>query len=126
MVASLVLAALALRAGLVLRRRRQARERRGRALLARHMRLARPAVAMIVAGFLGGALSAFALRGWTPLGTFHAWLGLLAAALFSAAAVIGHRLAGGRSRAVDLHGWLGLGAVLVSALASVAGFVLLP
>jgi hypothetical protein len=126
MLVSLAVALLALRAGLEMRRRRHAGERRGRALVLRHLRYARPAVFMLAAGFVGGPLSAWLLRGWTPGGTLHAWLGLLAVSLFVAAGVLGQRIFRGRSRAVDAHGWLGLLAMLVAALASVAGFVLLP
>ncbi|MBW2232696.1 MAG: hypothetical protein JRG92_16480 [Deltaproteobacteria bacterium] len=123
---SLALVALALRAGLEMRRRRHAGERRGRELVARHLRLAKPAVYMIAAGFLGGPLSAWWLRGWTPGRTFHAGLGVVAAALFLSAGVMGHRILRGKSRAVDAHGWLGLLGMLVAAVAAVAGFVLLP
>jgi len=47
-------------------------------------------------------------------------------ALFASAAWLGHRMAQGRSRARDLHALLGGLGVLLSALAAVAGFVLLP
>jgi len=126
MIVSLALVALALRAGLEMRRRRHAGARRGRQLVLRHLRVARPAVIMIALGFAGGPLSAWLLRDWAPGRTFHAGLGALAAALFVSAGVLGQRILKGRSRAVDAHGWLGLAAVLLAALASVAGFVLLP
>jgi len=126
MLVSLALAALALRAGLEMRRRRHTGERRGRELVLRHLRVAKPAVYMIAAGFVAGPLSAWGLRDWTPGQTFHAWLGVTAAGLFVSAGVLGHRIFRGHSRAVDAHGWLGLIAVLVAAVASVAGFVLLP
>ncbi len=126
MIVSLTVALLALRAGLEMRRRRHAGERRGRQLVLRHLRFARPAVFMLAAGFMAGPLSAWLLRDWTPGRTLHGWLGLLVAGLFVSAGVLGQRIYKGRSRAVNVHGWLGLTAVLLAALASVAGFVLLP
>jgi hypothetical protein len=126
MVLALALCALALRAGLTLRRARLGLARRTPALRRRHLRVAKPAVALLLCGFAGGPASALWLRDWTPFGTFHAWLGLLAAGLFAAAAVLGHRIEGGRSRAFDRHALLGGLAVLAAAVAAVAGLVLLP
>ncbi len=126
MLTSIALCALALRAGLQLRRARRGRARRRAETRRRHLRLAKPAVALIWIGFLAGPLSSAWLRDWTPFGTFHAWLGLVAALLFGSAAWIGRGLERGRSRAVELHGWLGGLAVLLAAVAAVAGFVLLP
>jgi Protein of unknown function (DUF4079) len=126
MVASLVLAALALRLGLRMRRARLGGAPRERGLLRRHLRLARPAALLVAPGFAGGLASAVWLRGWTPFQRLHAWLALLALALFLAAALLGRRLERGRDRRVGLHGLLGLLAVLAGAVAAVAGFVLLP
>ena len=81
---------------------------------------------MLGLGLLGGPISAVWLRDWTPLGTLHGWLGLLAASLFLAAAWLGRALRLGRSRAAAVHGALALAGVAVIALAAVAGFVLLP
>ena len=91
-----------------------------------HLRLARPAIALLLIGFVAGPVSAFWLRGWSPFAKLHSWLGLLAAALFVAAAVLGHRLQEGRGGRSDLHGLLGLLGVLAGALAAMAGMVLLP
>lgn len=126
MLASLALAAAALRAGLRLRRGRLAGARRPPELRRRHLRLARPAVAMLLVGFAAGPPSAVWLRGMQPFDTFHAYAGLLAAAFFAAAAWLGHRLAGGRTQARDAHALLGGIALLLAALAAVAGFALLP
>lgn len=126
MALALCTAALALRLGLRMRRARLAGARRERGLLRRHVRLARPAVLMLAVGFVGGPLSSALLRDWTPFERLHGWLGLAAAALFGAAAWLGHRLEHGRDRRADLHGLLGLVAVLAGAVAAVAGFVLLP
>lgn len=126
MLLALGLAFLALRKGLALRRARQGGERgRGKAVAA-HVRVAQPAVLLVVAGALFGPVSAVWLRGWEPLRTFHGAVALVAAGLFVAAGWIGWRLHRGRSRAVDAHGWLGVLAFLMAALATVAGFVLLP
>jgi hypothetical protein len=126
MVGSLLLAGFALRAGLALRR---ARAGGGRAIAkarARHLRIAKPAVVVVLAGFVAGPLSMFFLRGHAPFATLHALLGTLAASLFLAAAVMGHRLEEGSSRAADAHGLLGVAAFLAAAGAAIAGFVLLP
>jgi hypothetical protein len=126
MLLSIGAAAAALRLGLRLRRERRAGPRREPALRRRHLRIARPAVAAVLLGFALGPISAVSLRGFEPFATFHGAVGIATAALFAAAAWIGHRLAHGRSRARDLHAALGGLAVLAAALAAVAGFVLLP
>ncbi len=126
MISSLLLAGMALRAGLAMRRRRLAGGSRQADALRRHLRLAKPALILILLGFIGGPLSSLWLRGWRPFERLHAYLGLLAALLFGLAGLLGLRLERGRSRAVDLHGWLGLLALLAAAAAAVAGFVLLP
>ncbi len=126
MVASLGVVALALRAGLRLRRARFGREPRTPDLLRSHLRLAKPAVLLICVGFLAGPVSVFFLRGWAPFSTFHAWLGVLAAALFIAVAILGWRLEQHRGRPVNAHAILASLAVLAAAVAVVAGLVLLP
>lgn len=126
MLLSLAAAATALRLGLRLRRARLAGVRRSPELRRRHLRVARPAVAALLFGFVAGPVSSVALRGWEAFHSFHGLAGLAAAALFASAAVLGQRLSRGRSRAVDTHALLGTLAVLIAALAAVAGFVLLP
>jgi hypothetical protein len=117
---------VALRHGLRLRRARLAGARRDPELRRRHLLVARPAVAAILVGFTAGPISAVALRGFEPFDSFHAALGIAVAALLAATAWLGHRIAQGRSRARDLHALLGGLGVLLSALAAVAGFILLP
>lgn len=126
MLASLGVVLLALRIGLQMRRARRRRLRRPRGARRRHLRLARPGVVMLLIGFAGGPLSMAWLRGRDPFDTAHALAGSVAIALFSAAAVVGHRIERGRSRALELHALLGLLAVLVAAAAAATGFVLLP
>jgi hypothetical protein len=126
MVASLGFVALALKAGLRLRRARFGREPVTPGLLRTHLRVAKPAVVLICVGFLAGPVSVFWLRGWEPFTTFHAWLGTLAAALFVAVAVLGRRLELHTGRPVTAHAILASLAVLVAAVAVVAGLVLLP
>jgi len=130
MLISLALAALALRAGLAMRRRRRRSEPRERGLLARHVRFARPAVVMLLVGFVGGPLSASFLRDWTPFATLHGWLGITAAALFAVAGWLGLQLERGgsrdRARAAERHGLLATLAMLAGGIAAVAGMVLLP
>jgi Protein of unknown function (DUF4079) len=120
------LALLTLRAGLAVRRARLGRTPRDPSLRRRHLRLAKPAVALVLIGFLAGPLSAVWLRGWEPFHSFHGGLGVTVAALFTAAAVMGRRLERGRGSARTAHAWLGALAVLGAAVAAVAGFVLLP
>jgi hypothetical protein len=126
MLASIAAAATALRLGLRLRRARLAGASRPPELRRGHLRIARPAVAAVLAGFALGPVSAVWLRGFEPFGTFHAAVGVVTAGLFVAAAWLGHRLAHGRSEKRDLHALLGGLAVLLAALAAVAGFALLP
>jgi len=129
MLLALVLAVVALRAGLAMRRRRVRGDPPERGLLAAHLRMARPAVALLLMGFLGGPLSALFLRDWSPFGTLHAWLGMLAALLFGSAGWLGWRMQTGRLRrdkGANLHGLLGTVAMGVGALAAAAGMVLLP
>ena len=123
---SLVPVVLALRAGLRMRQRRARGLKTDKRLIGRHVALARPAVLLVLVGFLGGPLSALLLRDWQPFATLHAWLGLIAALLFGAAGRLGWRLSKSRSAAVEAHGWLGLLATLAAALTAFAGFVLLP
>jgi polyferredoxin len=126
MVASLLLALAALRAGLALRRSRRGLAPRDPSLRRRHLRFSKPAVWMVLAGFVGGPVSMAWLRGEPPFGTAHAWIGLTAATFFASAAVLGRRLERGRGRGFDAHAALGVLALLAAAVAAVAGFVLLP
>ena len=126
MAASIVLAGMALRIGLGLRAARRGRAPRRAGARARHLALAKPAVAMLLVGFVGGPLSMVWLRGREPFGTAHAWIGTLAIALFVAVAVLGRRLERGRGRPVDAHALLAGLAMLVAAVAALTGFVLLP
>ena len=126
MLLSIGLALLTLRAGLAVRRARLGRAPRDPSLRRRHLRLAKPAVILVLIGFLGGPISAVWLRGWEPVHSFHGVLGLTVASLFTAAAVMGRRLERGRASARAAHAWLGALAALGAALAAVAGFVLLP
>ena len=126
MIASIALAALALRAGFALRRARAAQRPAPRGARRRHLRSAKAAVVLVAIGFVGGCISAVWLRGWSPFATFHGALGAIVLALFSAAASQGWRLERGRRDARQTHALLGALAVLGAALAAIAGFVLLP
>jgi hypothetical protein len=126
MLASVLLAALALRSGLALRRTRISGAPRRPEQRRRHLRLAKPALVLVLLGFGLGLVSSAWLRGWQPLASFHGLLALAVLALFGAAAALGRRLEHGRSRAFDVHALLGGLAVLLAALAAVAGFSLLP
>jgi len=132
MLLSIGLAVLVLRAGLRMRTARLRRTRRDPGLLKLHLRLARPTVLLLVAGFAGGLVSAVFLRGFEAFGTVHSLVSSLALALFMATGWVGFRLERGRfprdarPRAADTHGWLGLASLLAAAAAFGTGFVLLP
>jgi hypothetical protein len=126
MLLALALAALALRSGLALR----AARRRGRPPRASdrraHLRVAKPAVALLLIGFPLGPLSAAWLRGLEPFSTLHAAAALAATALFAAAAWLGRALEGGAVARREAHAAVALCAVLAGAAALATGFVLLP
>ena len=126
MVVSILLCGAALRAGLVLRRARRFGGPRRPGARAAHLRVAKPAAVAVLIGFLGGPISAVALRDWEPFRTFHSGVGLVAAALFVATAVLGRRLERGTARPVDAHALLGMLAMLAAVVGAVAGFVLMP
>jgi len=126
MVVSTLLCGVALRAGLLLRRSRRFRRRRPEGLRESHLRVAKPAAVAVLIGFVGGPVSAVWLRNWQPFETFHGVVGLLAATLFVATAILGRRLERGPTRPFDAHAITGLLAMLATLVAGVAGFVLMP
>lgn len=126
MTVAVLLCGVALRSGLAMRRSRRFRTRRAPGLRERHLAVAKPAVAMVLVGLVGGPISSVWLRGWEPLRTFHAWVGIAAVALFVAAALRGRALERGESKDHDTHALLALLAMLAAGVAFVAGFVLLP
>jgi Protein of unknown function (DUF4079)/Eukaryotic cytochrome b561 len=126
MVAALALCLAALRAGLALRRARLSRRPPPRGARRAHLRLAKPAVVALLVGFAGGPASALWLRGWTPVSSLHGVLGVVAAALFAATAVLGRRLEHGRRAARAAHARTAALAVLAGLVAAAAGFALLP
>ena len=126
MAVSLVVAFLALRAGLALRRARRTGEGRAPDLRPRHLRWAKPAVLLVAVGFAGGPLSMVWLRGREAFGTLHAALGAVALLLFAGAALLGRRMERGRAFPRDAHALLGALALLAGLVAAVAGFAILP
>lgn len=126
MAAALALAMVAARSGLRMRSARRLGTPRARGERERHLRLAKLAVAMLALGALGGPLSMLWLRGRAPFETAHAWAGLVAIALYAAAALLGRRLERGRGRPFDAHALTALLALLASGVAAITGFVLLP
>ena len=123
---ALFLVALAFGRGLAMRRRRLNGLPRTRAQRQAHLGVARWGVALVLFGSISGPVSAVLFRGWTPIGTFHGWIGLIAAAAFLATGWWGWQLERGNSRAVSAHGWLAVLAVLLGAITAAAGMVLLP
>ena len=126
MTGALTVAWLAFRSGMTLRRTRQQGGTAGAAVRRRHLRLGRPAVLLVLIGAIGGPLSAWWLRSWTPFQTFHAWAGLACLAAFLFLAVAGLRLERGELAVRPLHARVALLAVLLAALSAISGFVLLP
>lgn len=126
MVASLLLAIVAMRIGLRLRRARVTRRPAGRGAREAHLRFAKLAVVCIGAGLVAGPVSAVWLRGWEPLGTFHGVVGLVAGGLFAATAFHGRRLERGLRDARSAHAACAALAMLAAGVAAIAGFVLLP
>ena len=126
MLAALTLVLLALRAGLALRRARRLGVRRDGRAYARHLRLAKLAVALLPFGFAAGIASAVLLRGWEALGSAHGWVSSGTLALFLTAGFLGRRLEQRASEARDTHALLGVLAALCAAASLFTGFVLLP
>lgn len=126
MLAGVLLSLLTLRAGLRLRSARRRGVRADPADYRRHLRLARPTLALLLIGFASGPLSAFWLRGWTLFETAHAYASVFAMLLFCATGLLGRVLRKGARGYSEAHALLGLLSVLAAALAFGTGFVLLP
>jgi hypothetical protein len=126
MLAALGFALMALRLGLGLRSARRLGERRDARTYARHLRLAKLAVALLPLGFAAGIASAVLLRGWSALTSAHGWISSGTLALFLAAAFFGRELERGAKDAHDNHALLAVLAALCAAASLFTGFVLLP
>ena len=120
----LVLATL--RSGLAMRSRRVRGLRPILEDRQRHLRLAKPALAMIWIGFAAGLASSSLLRGWELLGSAHGKVSLVSLALFTATGWLGHQLEEGQRTDPERHAWLALAAVFSAAASLGTGFVLLP
>lgn len=126
MVLSIGLSFAALRVGLRLRQARRGGRRRRPGDLRLHLKLAKPAVWLIGAGFGLGLASAVWLRGLRFLANAHGLVASAALALFVATGILGWRLEHGRSRARDAHALAALLALLAAIAAFGTGLVLLP
>ncbi len=126
MVMALGLCLVALRAGLALRRAHAAKRPPPKGTRALHLRVAKPGVLLVLTGFVLGPLSVAWFRDWTPMSSFHALLGGVAAVLFAGAGLQGRRLEAGEGDARRAHAWLGGAAVVLGLTAAIAGFVLVP
>ena len=124
MVLILLLAVWVLRLGLELRRARLARRP---ADPARHARLARWLVPLVVLGWGAGLASMVWLRGRPALESVHFPLASSALLGMGAAGAIGLAMERGRAlRARSAHALLGAGGVLLALAAAIAGLALLP
>jgi hypothetical protein len=126
MSASLLLAALALRSGLAIRRARQMRRPPPPGARRRHLRLAQLAFVLLCIGFAAGIASAVWLRGFEPLRSFHGVLGTLAFSLFVLTWRAGERLEHGDQQVRERHARLALAAMFAAVLTALAGFAILP
>jgi hypothetical protein len=126
MLGSLALAIATLRAGLRLRRARRLEQRRNAADYRRHLRLAKPTLAAIGLGFVGGIASSIWLRGWEALASTHGAIAVLALLAVVATVVLGRRLERGDRTQLEWHARLAGVATLLAAVAIGTGFVLLP
>jgi hypothetical protein len=126
MLVALGLCLVALRAGLALRRAHASRRPPPPGTRALHLRVAKTGVVLVLCGFVLGPLSVAWFRDWTPMSSFHALLGGLAALLFAGAGLQGRRLEAGERDARRSHALLGGAAVVLGLTAAIAGFVLVP
>ena len=126
MAVSVGCAVLALRSGLALRRARHGRGSWRPEDVRRHLARAKPAVLLVLVGFVGGPISMAWLRGKPPFESAHGRIGLVAVALFLATGLLGRRMERGRGRPLDAHAWLAMLALLAAGLAAVTGIALLP
>jgi phosphate/sulfate permease len=126
MVVSLGLCLFALRIGLAIRRARLAHRPPPRGARARHLSLAKSGVTLVLLGAALGPLTVAMLRDWTPMSSFHALVGGIAAVLFAGAALQGRRLERGDRAARNAHALLGGAAISIALAAAIAGFALLP
>jgi hypothetical protein len=122
----LVLCWLTLRLGLLIRDARVKRAPTPEAVRGRHLRLALPAVLLVVASFPLGLVSAVFVRDLKPLHTAHGWLGAGATLGFVGAAVIGRGLAVNPRRRRGAHVALSLLGLFLSLLVAFTGIELLP
>ncbi len=126
MLATLGIAALALRLGLKLRKARQGQGRRTASDRARHLLFGKIAVSLICVGAIGGLLTMQFVRGEKVFQSFHAWISVLVVLLFLATAIVGRKLENGEGNVREIHAKFGMLAFLAVAVAAVAGFILLP
>ncbi len=123
----LLLGLLTLRSGLALRRWRLIKRGARAPLKRKHLLLAKINVAWISIGFVFGPIA----MGWAlekeVFRSTHAGLGATALTLWITAAILGHRLEVGQvTPPREVHLGVALGAILVSAIAAVFGYSLLP
>ena len=126
MVASVALAIATARLGLEIRKRRAQGRAIGPELRRRHLRLGKATIALVLVGFVLGALSMAWLRERASFDSFHGILGIVVSGLFAWTGLSGRALARGDQAGRDLHRWVAAASIGAAFLSAVAGFVLLP
>jgi hypothetical protein len=125
-VAGLVLGWLALRAGLTVRDARVKRAVAPAGARERHLRLARPAVALAAGSFPVGLATAVLARDMEAFRTVHGYLGAAATACFIGAALVGRALMSGGSTRRGPHVAMSLLGLLLGLVVALTGIELLP
>jgi Protein of unknown function (DUF4079) len=122
----LALAWWTLQRGLVIRDARVKKRAPPAGATQRHLRLARPAVWILVAASVLGLASAVFVREMKPLHTGHGWAAVVATLGFAGTGLIGRELVKDRSRRRQLHVAFSLVGLGLGLLAAVLGIELLP
>ncbi len=126
MVTTLALALVTASLGLRIRKQRAAGRVVGPSLRARHLRLGKSAVVLVVFGFALGAVSMVLLRERRAFDSFHGILGIIVTGLFVWTGLSGRALARGDQAARDIHRLVAAAGIAAALLSAVAGFALLP
>jgi hypothetical protein len=107
--------------------RARAQPRRRRELLERHSWVAPIAFGLVIASWVGGALSSFYLRHDLDFAaSLHFRTGALIVALMGSSALSSRAMRRGSRTARELHPWLGAAALLLAAAQAATGLRIMP